>query len=253
MKNLVYVIKISDERMCNLCLIMGAKGKKIVASESLLSEGDKAVYVLPPNIRINEKNIADFNDGSVVFCGTVEEAVKSQITDKNLKVFEFLKYGQFVCENAILTAKSALFNILKWEKSVYCDSKILLAGFGRVGRAVVEVLRPFYGKIDILTTHPENAIFYGNPILKSECDFGKYDLIISTVPEHIFGEVELECFSPSVYLMELASKPYSFDTELADRLKIYYQILPALPAKVLPRQAAQIMYEFIEKTEVDIC
>lgn len=252
MQNNIYIIKATDERMCCLCKILGAENKKIAASCEMLSENDRAVFVLPPNVRLNAANIDGFRRNGAVFCGAVEDDVRGRISDDNIKVFEFLKYGQFVCKNAIITAKSALLYILKREKSEPPSNKVLVAGFGRVGRALVEVLRPFYGSVDILTTHPENAVFYGNPILKSECDFGAYDVVISTVPSRIFGEEELSAFKPEARLIELASKPYSFDTESADRLKLGYDILPSLPAKVMPYQAARIMYEFMEKKEVEI-
>lgn len=251
MSNRVYVIEASDDRTKWLIKLLGEDGRIIALSGAALSQDDEAVYVLPPNVVVASENVGHFKAGSKVFCGRADDAAKELGKRKNLEIFEFLEYGQFVCKNAIITAKCLFIYVLKWEKTLHYESEILLAGFGRVGRAVADILAPFYGKIDVLTREPEKTLFYGRPVLKSECEYEKYDLIISTVPEHIFGEEELTRLKPTAHIMELASKPYSFDTKTADGLRVSYEILPALPAKLLPRQAAAIMKEFVDKKIAD--
>ncbi len=106
-------------------------------------------------------------------------------------------------------------------------------------------MRNVCSRIDILTSRPEEAVIYGNPIAKNDCNLGNYDLIVSTVPCNIFFEEDLAKIKKGAKLIELASPPYSFDLGVADSLDIDYQVLPSLPAKVLPVQSAELICEFV--------
>ena len=66
-------------------------------------------------------------------------------------------------------------------------------------------------------------------------------LLLNTVPAQVLDDTMLASIPKDTWLLELASAPYGFDREAAQKLGLRCEVLPALPAKYAPVSAAMAL------------
>lgn len=232
-----------DDRLNELMKLLGADGGYIAGSP--LTAVGKIIYIYAPNYKLTD--LSGIAEGSTVYCGFADAALKESADEKSIKIRCFNEDRMFTVKNALLTAEACVGELLIKERRAIGDIKILVCGFGRVGRAVVKYLAALGADTDVATTSPANVLGYAKPVSYDGLDAGKYDVVINTVPVKVLGNEFLNAFKG--YIFELASPPYGFDKERADRAGTEYYILAALPAKRKPQAAAKVMAEFIREDE----
>ena len=153
--------------------------------------------------------------------------------------------------NAVPTVEGALLTALLDKNETLWRSDCLIIGFGRIGKLLCHRLESFGCNISATTRRPQTHSWieaYGyTPI---DCDtiankISQYDFIFNTVPEQILSEDILKKIKPDALLIELASPPYCFSQEAANRLGVRTVIASGLPAKTAPKTAADIIFDTI--------
>lgn len=178
--------------------------------------------------------------GTVVFAGALRPELRCLCAVRDLPCYDLLDRENFVRRNAALTAEAALALLAEGPEAVY-GKRVLVAGCGRVGRALISRLLALEARVTAAARRPEDrawAALQGcHAVSLAEAPAPDYDAAVNTIPYPVFGREALERFG-GVPLLELASAPYGFDAAAARALGKPLRLLPGLPGRYAPEAAA---------------
>ena len=158
--------------------------------------------------------------------------------------------------NAISTAEGALQIAMEETDITIHNSKILILGFGRIGKILAKDLSVLGAEVTCEARKEEDIAWikaYGYELLtlnelNKNCDvLDKFDIIFNTIPHLILDEEKLKKVNKNALIIDLASKPGGVDFEMCGKLKIKNKWALALPGKVAPVTSAKHIKEEIYK------
>ena len=148
-------------------------------------------------------------------------------------------------QNAELTAEAALSLLLERLPNPLVGSRILICGFGRIGKLLARKLRALGADVTVSARKPwdlelAHILGYRRVRTGSFADtLAQYDGIVNTVPAPVIGPAQLQFVRRDCALLELASLPGGFCAE-AQALPGYCAAR-GLPGKYAPETAAAII------------
>lgn len=191
-----------------------------------------------------------------VFCGIEKKLALTSELWKDINLYDYSKREEFAVNNAVPTAEGALETALHEFNGTINGSKCLVAGFGRIGKILSKMLSGIGAKVTASARKPEDLAWIKllgyEAILTSELAIkNNFDIIFNTIPELIFDAQTLAKTAQNVIIIDLASLPGGVDFEAAKKLKIKAIRALALPGKVAPKAAGEIIkntiYNIIEE------
>ena len=125
-------------------------------------------------------------------------------------------------------------------------SSCLVAGFGRIGKALCLMLRGMGAHVTASARSRADLawieVFGCEPIHTDDIfDHGQYDLVFNTIPAMVFSRKVLAKANTGTILIDLASAPGGVDFEAAGKLHIKAVQALSLPGRVAPKAAAEII------------
>lgn len=193
--------------------------------------------------------------GTVVCAGMACE-IHSLCAGLGLPLFDYFAREDFAVSNALLTAEGCIGLMLAESERALCGARVLVCGFGRIARLLAPRLLALGARVTVAARSPAAlalARAMGCEALRLGFDDldGPYDFAVNTIPAAIFGPAELERLHRA-HLIELASAPYGFDADAAQRLGLKLTRAPGLPSKCAPESAAEIIrdsiYQILEES-----
>lgn len=160
-----------------------------------------------------------------------------------------------LCENAYITAQGAAAAALKRKKVSFVGAKCAVVGYGRIGRALCEILLGAGAEVTLLSdtaSKRRRAIESGAQaaeIAAAMRILPNCQYIFSTPPAHILNADVLSVVRKDALLMDLASPPYGFELEAALRMGLDACCEPGLPDRYCPLSAARVLYHAIRRWE----
>ncbi len=193
-----------------------------------------------------------------VFCYGAYSLIKLCPNFSNCNFYDYSANENFLQYNAKITADCAIELAKDKFGNSFCNKKVLVCGYGRIGKYLVELLvrentelfvsvrnKNYFAKLEKMKVQP--ILTYK---LKEYTDF---DIIFNTVPSLIFDFDTLEKTSKHALLIDLASKPGGVDKLSAEQLNINLIHALGLPGKMASIKAAEAIkntiYNFIEEKE----
>lgn len=146
--------------------------------------------------------------------------------------------------NAYLTAEGAVSLAIREWPGTLGGARCLVAGFGRIGKALCGMLRGMGAWVYCAARKPSDwaAIRAMGCIPLSYPETAQaFDGIFNTVPAQVLGEEILARQRGEVLLMELASTPGGFDREAAEQLGLRILDAPSLPGRLSPKAAGELI------------
>lgn len=162
---------------------------------------------------------------------------------------------QLLQENAWLTAEAAVATAVRALGASMRGIKCAVIGYGRIGRALTEIL---------LNADANVCVFTGSEVKAAQiCESGAEaasmavlneklpdrKLVFSTPPACVLDEVLLRCAARDVIIMDLASFPYGVDLDAAHKLGLRASREPGLPGRFCPVSAARAIYHALLRWE----
>lgn len=187
--------------------------------------------------------------GQMVFGGLFSENFLRRAALGSFYPTDLMRRPAFVTGNAALTAECALGLLLQESEKSLCGSRVLILGFGRIGRFLAQKLRALGAAVTVAARRPESRVeaeAAGCGSATFDGIGGGYDYVVNTVPDRILGEEALCCLPEDALLLELASAPGGFDRTLAENLGLRVIAAPGLPGRSAPLAAARLMWEEIK-------
>ncbi|MDR0286984.1 MAG: dipicolinate synthase subunit DpsA [Clostridiales bacterium] len=197
------------------------------------------------------EDIWDSATGKWLIAGVISKEVEDIANVKKIKVFDLMEREDMAILNAIPTAEGAVQIALEEMPITLHGCRVLVTGYGHVGRVVANKLNSLGAKVTVavrksrdnawLETETIGHIEYGKLPERME----KYDLVINTVPAQVIGKKILEKVRNDTLIIDLASKPggVDFDFAASNKIKVIHAL--SLPGKVAPVTAAGNMQKVI--------
>jgi len=179
--------------------------------------------------------------GTPVCAGKAGESLRSVCRRQKLALSDYFLREDFSLKNAELTAEGALGLLLQGDRALR-GSRVLIAGFGRIGRLLAAKLLHLGAHVIVTARKSEDRVLAelmgceAVPVHRAaeQCP----DAVVNTVPAPLFHEAELRAFGNSAKLIELASPPYGFDFAAAEAVGMHIELASGLPGKTAPHAAA---------------
>ena len=169
----------------------------------------------------------------------------------NGKLYDYTAREAFSVRNAVLTAEGALGVLIADLPDCLFGAKILLFGYGRIGRILTRYLRALGADVTVAARREETRI-WARAEGSSACDvtlsdLGTYRVIVNTVPSRVIGEEQLCTLGRDAVILDLASAPGGVDTAAADQYGIRLIHALALPGRTAPAAAGRIIKDTISQ------
>ena len=225
---------------------------EIIIGPVPLSSNKQDVNMLFSDRKITvEELISSIGDGKILIAGNLYENVYKLIDNKNIKVIDILKREELAVLNAISTAEGTIEIAIKETISTIHGSKILVMGFGRVGKILSKMLKGIGADVYCEARKYSDLAWikaYGyHPVYLRDLDqnLGEFDIIINTIPHLILNERRLNLVKKDCLIIDIASNPGGVDRNAAKNKKIKVIWALSLPGKVAPATSAEYIKETI--------
>ena len=207
------------------------------------------VLILPmPALAGNSVPLADILDAAApdaLICGGMLGPAEALLRTRGFSFLDYAKDETLLLQNAELTAEAALPLLLEGLPCPLAGSRMLVCGFGRIGKLLARKLKALGVDVTVSARKPQDLelariLGYRRVRTGSLTDaLAQYDGIVNTVPAPVIGPEQLPSIRASCVLLELASLPGGFCAE-AQALPGYLTAR-GLPGKYAPETAAAII------------
>lgn len=185
--------------------------------------------------------------GTPVFAGQASPGLRELCARQGLPLHDYFLREDLAVRNAALTAEGAVDLMLRQCASALAGSRVLICGFGRIGRLLALKLRALGAEVTVAARSAADrawAQVLGCRTAALGESAGALNFVVNTIPCPLFGEKELENFGDA-HLLELASPPYGFDLDAATALGRKIILAPGLPGALSPQSAAEVIRDTI--------
>lgn len=204
----------------------------------------------PEKIYINEI-FKIMKKNQLFIAGRISEKILHLAHAYNVYGIDILEREEMAILNAIPTAEGAIQIAMEELPITLHDSKVLVMGFGRIGKILSKMLHGLGAKVFVEARKYSDIAWiksYGyKPVYLNElCDYmGQMDIIFNTIPHivldaNLLGKIKSDCL-----IIDLASKPGGVDFERAKNMGLKVIWALSLPGKVAPITAAKFIKETV--------
>lgn len=172
--------------------------------------------------------------------GRLDPETEGLARERGLTIHDYFAREELAVANAVPTAEGAVQLAMEHLPITIHGSKVLVIGFGRVGRLTAQRFQALGARVSVAARKYDQLAwaqamgFGGEHLAHLRGWLCGYDLIVNTVPAHVLGREELEDLKPDCLILDLASKPGGVDLSAAGELGLTVVWALALPGKVAP-------------------
>lgn len=184
--------------------------------------------------------LAPLSPGQMLCGGRVDPVTAALAAERGLTVRDYFAREELAVANAVPTAEGAIQIAMEQLPITIHGARVLVVGFGRVGRALAPRLQALGARVTVAARRYEQRSLAQSMGLGTEradrlpdwlCG---YDLVVNTAPARVLGVEELSALKEGALVIDLASKPGGVDRKAADRLGRQVIWALSLPGKVAP-------------------
>lgn len=218
---------------------------QIIIGPTPFTKDRKYICTQYTNQKLEIQTLANKIRDKLLIGGSVPAEILEQI-----ETIDILKDERLVILNAISTVEGTIeIAIKETQKNLY-NSNILIIGYGRIGKILVDRLTAFKANVYCSARGKDITWIeaYGSKSIKYE-ELNKkidmFDIIINTVPVLILNKKRLELLNKNTLLIDVASAPGGIDFEVARQLNIKTIWALGIPGKIAPISSAEYIKETI--------
>ena len=187
----------------------------------------------------------------IVCAGRVDSSTDSLARKNGVTVIDYFKREELIAKNALATAEGALGIMMQETPSTLWGSKVLVMGFGRIGKLLAHRLHGMGAAVAVSARSFADLAWIelmGYRALNTHSLLGHldgFDIIVNTVPSPVLTKAHLREIKPNSLCLDLASKPGGIDFSAASQLGIKAIWSLGLPGEVAPASSGAIIKETI--------
>lgn len=198
--------------------------------------------------------------GQLVCAGMAGEELLEMARERGLILRDYFAREELAVMNAVPTAEGAIQIAMEELPITLHDARVLIIGFGRLGRALAPRLRGLGARVWVAARRYEQRAAAESMGLGSEgmdrlsdwlCS---YDLVYNTVPSTVLGVEELAALKERALVIDLASRPGGVDMDAAAALGVRVIWALSLPGKAAPvtsgRYIKNTVYHIMEESDL---
>lgn len=184
--------------------------------------------------------------GATVIGGSIPVDLEAWFQSQGLCCVSLLEMEGYLLKNAAVTAEGTVYLSLKHMNRTLWGAKVLLLGWGRIGKFLGEKLHQLGADVTVAVRREKQKTAltlqgYGVEKLGQYRDLSGYDLVVNTVPARVMTEEQVERLNQDCVIIELASLPGGFPEGEKGRVIM----AQALPGKTAPRTAGENLAEAV--------
>lgn len=234
------------------CEIASALDSDIIILPVIPFSEDENVVSPYSNGNLNLKEYEDTLKDKIIFTG-IKEKFLSAFPSLENRVSSYSDREEFAVKNAVPTAEGAIEQALKHSDITINGSKVLVCGYGRIGKVLSEMLRGMGADVTVSARKQSDLAWIklnGFAGIKTGdfTEINSYNFIFNTIPSLILSEDVLKELSKDTLIIDLASLPGGVDFAYAEKCGIKAIHALSLPGKIAPKSAGEI----IESTILNI-
>ncbi|MBC5636014.1 dipicolinic acid synthetase subunit A [Ornithinibacillus sp. BX22] len=215
-------------------------------------EGGKVETVFSDqDIYITKEWLDRLKESAVIFTGITTNHLTELVGHSNKTLIPLLDRDDVAIYNSIPTAEGAIMMAIENTDYTIHSSRVIVAGFGRVGNTVANKFAALGAKVSVATRNSTDLARITEmgltPIAlnklssyTSECD-----LLINTIPAKVINKDAIQNLPASAVIIDLASKPGGTDFDYAKQRGIEAMLARSLPSIVAPKTAGKILADVI--------
>ena len=211
------------------------------------------------NKSIKILDILEYADSTkIIFAGMASMKIKEAFEKKNILFFDYGTREELLVYNVIPTVEGAISIAVNETPFTLHGSKILICGFGRIGKLLSKGLAGLGAKITVSARRPEDFSWidcfgYNKAETKNIYDnINEYDIIFNTIPSLVIDEECLKRVKKNSVIIDLASGTGGVDFKYARLLDIKVIRALSLPGKVAPETAGKIIKNTISNMLIEM-
>lgn len=239
--------------ICNK-LVDAVKNSEIIIGPIPFSSNGKDINSPFSDNQISIRELMHVINAKILIAGSMTPEVYSLANDEYIEIIDLMKREELAVLNTISTAEGAIEIIIANTNKIIHGSKVLILGFGRIGKVLARKLIGLSAKVTCAARKDEDLAWiktYGYDETNINAigeNLSEYDVIVNTVPHLILTEERLKYVKDDCLLVDLASNPGGIDKRAAKNKKLKLIWALALPGKVAPTTTA----EFIKETVYNV-
>ena len=157
--------------------------------------------------------LAPLRPGQLVCAGMVGPTLTALAAERGLILQDYFAREALAVANAVPTAEGAIQIALEELPITLHGARVLVIGFGRIGKARARRLARLGAKVSVAARKwsdlagAESCGYCGEQTEHLAGWLCGYDLVVNTVPAPVLGLTELSDLKPGCLVIDLASKP----------------------------------------------
>ena len=219
----------------------------IVGGIPLLGENNYLTMPLSKEKISLDEILEKIPEDSHLIAGKMPDAVKRQFEQKKVKCTDLLDREEMAVLNAVPTAEGAVHILLQELPITLLGSRILIVGYGRVGKVLSRLLNGFGAEVWVAARKyadmawVEAQGFKPVPMHQLARYVSDMDAIVNTAPAPVITREILEKARADCLLLDLASTPGGIDFKSAEAFGFKVMWVLSLPGKIAPLSAGDII------------
>ena len=171
--------------------------------------------------------------------------------ERRLVLRDYFAREELAVLNAVATAEGAIQIAMEELPITLHDARVLVIGFGRLGRALAPRLRALGARVCVSARRYEQqaaaeGMGLGSEGMERLSDWlCSYDLVFNTVPARLLGLEELAVMKEGALVIDLASRPGGVDLDAARTLGVHVVWALSLPGRVAPVTAGRYIKDTV--------
>jgi dipicolinate synthase subunit A len=195
--------------------------------------------------------LSALSPGQLVLTGRADGASRELLSSMGLGFSDYFEREELAVSNAVAAAEGAIGLIMQETPVTVWRSRILVVGFGRIGKLLCHRLRGLGAEVSASARTQADLAWiraFGYEALSTaELDgkLGTFDAIVNTVPARVLNEARLREAGQECLCLDLASKPGGLDFTAASKLGVRAMWALSLPGEVAPTTSGEIIRDTI--------
>ena len=227
----------------------------IIVTGVPISKDNEYILADYANLKIELNSLKKIKN-KILLSGMIPDKYEKILKENKNYVIDLLKNEDYIVFNAKITVEGIVKYLIENTKTSLFNSKILVLGYGRIGKILCNVLKSFTENIYCMTYSKEeveiaraNAL---NTILEEDLEkfLKNFEIIVNTVPKIILNSKKLNMLYKEAFVLDVASKPGGIDQSFAQKNKINYMWNLGIPSEISPIECAKKIQNEIYKINI---
>ncbi len=239
------------------CLMTDSIKMAVSASDIIIlplpvSRDGSALFAPLSRFEIGIFDIVNSNlAGKVFLGGVIDNEFAELLRKKGAAVEDYFKREELNIINAVSTIEGAIEICMRETDSTVFGSRVLIVGYGRLGKVAAEKFAALGGKVTVSARRQSDLawINIGGYQRIETADvykhIGRFDIVINTVPSLVIGKKELDSTDKNCLIVDLASLPGGIDFDYAKKKNLKTVHALSLPGKTSPKSAGKAVYDTV--------